>query len=98
VAVRLTALLCGVLGRPGREAIDDVGFITAAVDDIGRNIAIDRGRVYATGISNGCMMAYALACNTGTFAAIGPDTATQLDPCASHIPPRSCTFTARRIG
>ena len=35
----------GCCGRPGRENIDDVGFITA-------------------GISNGGMMAYALACNS----------------------------------
>jgi polyhydroxybutyrate depolymerase len=32
------------------------------------------------------MLAYALACNTGTFAAIGPDSATQLDKCAAPHP------------
>ena len=45
-----------------------------------------RTRRYATGISNGGMLAYALACNTGTFAAIGPDSATQLDKCAAPHP------------
>ncbi len=76
----------GCCGRPGRENIDDVGFITAVVKDIGANIGVDADRVYATGISNGGMMSYALACNTATFAAIGPDSATQLDACAAPHP------------
>jgi polyhydroxybutyrate depolymerase len=71
----------GCCGRPAREGVDDVAFITAAVGDVGRNVGIDPARVYATGISNGGIMAYTLACNTGAFAAIGPDSATQLDPC-----------------
>jgi polyhydroxybutyrate depolymerase len=76
----------GCCGRPGRENIDDVGFIAAVVNDVGSNLAIDTARVYATGISNGGMMSYTLACNTGTFAAIGPDSATQLDPCPAPHP------------
>jgi polyhydroxybutyrate depolymerase len=76
----------GCCGRPSRDGIDDVGFITAMVDEIGRGIGIDRSRVYATGISNGGMMSYTLACNSDMFAAIGPDSATQLDPCGSPHP------------
>src|SRR5882757_3169767 len=76
----------GCCGRPGRENIDDVGFINAIVDDIAGHVAIDPKRRYATGISNGGMLAYAVACNTGTFAAIGPDSATQLDKCAAPHP------------
>lgn len=76
----------GCCGRPGREDIDDVGFINAVVDEIANNINVDRNRVYATGISNGGMMSYALACNTTTFAAIGPDSATQLDACGTPHP------------
>ena len=76
----------GCCGRPGRENVDDVGFINAVVNDISANVGIDANRVYATGISNGGMMSYALACNTGTFAAIGPDSATQLDGCAAPHP------------
>lgn len=56
------------------------------MNDIEANVGIDAGRVYATGISNGGMMSYALACNTGSFAAIGPDSATQLDGCAAPHP------------
>jgi polyhydroxybutyrate depolymerase len=76
----------GCCGRPGRDSIDDVGFVTAVVNDIAANVNIDPHRRYATGISNGGMLAYALACNTGTFAAIGPDSATQLDRCAAPHP------------
>jgi polyhydroxybutyrate depolymerase len=73
----------GCCGRPGRENIDDVGFISAVVDDIAGHVTIDPKRRYATGISNGGMLAYALACNTGT---VGPDSATQLDKCAAPHP------------
>jgi polyhydroxybutyrate depolymerase len=76
----------GCCGRPSRDGIDDVGFITATVDEIARSVGIDRSRIYATGISNGGMMSYTLACNSGLFAAIGPDSATQLDPCGSPHP------------
>jgi polyhydroxybutyrate depolymerase len=76
----------GCCGRPAQENIDDVGFITAVVNDISGNVGVDAKRVYATGISNGGMMSYTLACNTGTYAAIGPDSATQLDACESPHP------------
>ncbi|WP_366516212.1 PHB depolymerase family esterase [Mycobacterium sp.] len=76
----------GCCGRPAREGVDDVAFIGAAVADITRNVSVDSSRVYATGISNGGIMSYTLACNTGVFAAIGPDAATQLDPCPSPHP------------
>jgi polyhydroxybutyrate depolymerase len=76
----------GCCGRPGRENIDDVGFVTAVVNDVAANVNVDPRRRYATGISNGGMLAYTLACNTATFAAIGPDSATQLDACAAPHP------------
>src|SRR5262249_50718020 len=43
-----------------RNKIDDVGFIRALLDDLGSRLPFDRSRVYATGISNGGMMAYRL--------------------------------------
>jgi polyhydroxybutyrate depolymerase len=76
----------GCCGRPAKEGVDDVGFITAAVADIGRNVSIDDRRVYATGISNGGIMSYTLACETAMFAAVGPDSATQLNACESPHP------------
>jgi polyhydroxybutyrate depolymerase len=76
----------GCCGQPARQGIDDIAFISATVGDIGKNVNIDAARVYATGISNGGIMSYTLACNTVLFAAIGPDSATQLDPCRSPRP------------
>ena len=71
----------GCCGRPARTGLDDVGFITAMVSAIGREVPVNPRRVYATGISNGGIMAYTLACRTALFAAIGPDSATELGGC-----------------
>jgi polyhydroxybutyrate depolymerase len=76
----------GCCGRPSRDGVDDVAFITAAVEDVASHVDIDRSRIFATGMSNGGIMAYTLACNSGMFAAIGPVAATQLDPCGSPHP------------
>ena len=77
----------GCCGQAARENIDDFGFITAMVGQISAALPIDKSRIYATGISNGGIMSYALACNSaGIFAAIGPDAATQLDACAAPHP------------
>jgi polyhydroxybutyrate depolymerase len=52
---------------------DDVGFVQVLVDTLGRELGIDPRRVYATGISNGAMFAYRLACDLpGAFAAVAP--------------------------
>jgi len=42
---------------------DDVGFISAMIDDIAENFNIDLDRVYACGMSNGGYMSYRLACD-----------------------------------
>lgn len=76
----------GCCGRPGAKGVDDVGFITAMVAHIQRQIAVDPARIYATGISNGGFMSYRLACKSTVFAAIGPDAATQLGDCPSPAP------------
>lgn len=41
--------------------VDDVGFALAVLDDLAVRTPIDASRVYATGLSNGAMMAYRLA-------------------------------------
>ena len=43
--------------------VDDVGFIREVVARVERQWNVDRARVYATGMSNGAMMAYRLACD-----------------------------------
>ncbi|MDH3288150.1 MAG: prolyl oligopeptidase family serine peptidase [Betaproteobacteria bacterium] len=48
-------------GSAAARRVDDVGFILAVLDDLARRTRIDSTRVYATGLSNGSMMAYRLA-------------------------------------
>ena len=56
-----------------RNKIDDVGFTRALLDDLASRIHIDRTRVYATGISNGGMMAFRLGVEASDrIAAIAP--------------------------
>jgi polyhydroxybutyrate depolymerase len=76
----------GCCGNPARTDVDDVGFIVGVVRTIEREIQIDPRRIYVTGISNGGIMAYRLACDTAIFAAIGPDSATELGACHSPVP------------
>ncbi len=74
----------GCCGQSARTGVDDVAFLTRLVADAGGDV--DPARVYATGISNGGIMAYRLACATWLFAAIGPDSATQLGDCPNPAP------------
>jgi len=76
----------GCCGVPGRTGADDIGFITAMVSAIEHAVPVNANRVYATGISNGGIMAYDLACHTTVFAAIGPDSATELGSCPDPKP------------
>jgi polyhydroxybutyrate depolymerase len=60
-----------------RNDIDDVGFVVAVLDDLATDLRVDRRRVYATGLSNGGMMSYRLACDAADrFAAVAPVAAT----------------------
>lgn len=52
---------------------DDVAFVRRLLDTLDRELGIDPRRLYATGVSNGAMFAYRLACDlTGVLAAIAP--------------------------
>jgi polyhydroxybutyrate depolymerase len=60
-------------GYAMQNRIDDVGFVRALLDDLARHTTVDRTRVYATGLSNGAMMAYRLAAEAPDIvAAIAP--------------------------
>ena len=48
-------------GWAGLYGVDDVGFTLAVLDDLARRTPVDHARIYATGLSNGSMMAYRLA-------------------------------------
>jgi len=51
--------------------VDETAFVAALLDDLATVVAVDARRVYATGISNGGMMAYQVACTLADrFAAI----------------------------
>ncbi len=59
--------------RAHREDIDDVGFIAALADTMVSEYNTDPRLVYVTGISNGAIMAYRLACELShKIAAIAP--------------------------
>ncbi len=56
-----------------KHRVDDVGFITALLDDVQSRLPVDGQRVYATGMSNGAMMCYRLALELSQrVAAIAP--------------------------
>jgi polyhydroxybutyrate depolymerase len=56
-------------GKPG----DDVGFIRAMLDELADTYVVDERRIYATGASNGAMMAYTLASElSDRIAAVAP--------------------------
>jgi polyhydroxybutyrate depolymerase len=74
---------CGVAAR---DQVDDVGFIKAMVAEISRSAPIDPARVFATGISNGALLTYRLACETTLFAAIAPVAGTMINPCVAPAP------------
>ncbi len=53
--------------------VDDIGFVGAVIEYVAAHRALDRGRVYATGVSNGGMLVYQLAAtHPDWFAAIAP--------------------------
>jgi polyhydroxybutyrate depolymerase len=65
--------------RAHRENIDDVGFISALIDTMIKDYNIDPKRVYVTGISNGAIMSYRLACELA-------DKITAIAPVDGNIP------------
>jgi polyhydroxybutyrate depolymerase len=48
-------------GSAFQTGVDDVAFIRAVLDDLAQTFPVDARRVYATGLSNGAIMAYRLA-------------------------------------
>jgi len=60
-------------GHAAATNVDDVAFTRALLDDLATVADIDERRVYATGMSNGAMMAYRLASElSDRIAAIAP--------------------------
>jgi polyhydroxybutyrate depolymerase len=60
-------------GYAHEQRVDDVGFTLRVLSDLARDLPLDPTRVYATGHSNGSMMAYRLATEAAPrIAAIAP--------------------------
>ncbi len=66
-------------GPAARTNADDVGFTVAILDDLARRTPVDRRRVYATGISNGGMMAYRVAVDASKRVAAVASVAGQVE-------------------
>lgn len=75
-------ICCGAARERGS---DDVGFLRAVVAEVQRRVAVDPQRVFATGMSNGGMMSYRLACEASDIfraiaAVAGTDGTTDCRP------------------
>lgn len=63
------------------QNVDDVGFLTAVLDEVEAAACIDQDRVFSTGMSNGAIMSYRLACERADrIAAIAPVAGSMLFP------------------
>jgi polyhydroxybutyrate depolymerase len=71
-----------------REGVDDVAFVSALLDEVLAEYPADPARVYATGMSNGAMMSYRLACElSDRIAGIAPVAgALNVTPCRPERP------------
>jgi polyhydroxybutyrate depolymerase len=70
------------------EQVDDVGFIRKVLTHVSQQVSVDYSRIYATGMSNGAMMAYRLACEmsdvfSGIAAVAGTDNTRSCQPGAA---------------
>jgi polyhydroxybutyrate depolymerase len=71
-------------GMSSANNVDDVRYISGAVQYLARGYGINLGQVYGMGHSNGAMMALRLMCETDLFAAVVPISG------ALEIEARSC--------
>jgi len=80
-----------VFDEPGTGTVDDVAFISAALDTVCAEYSVDKTRIYSTGMSNGGFMSYELACQLSSrIAAVasvaGTQNVTRLAICAPVHP------------
>jgi len=60
----------GCCGAAMRNNVDDVAFTETVVSVVSEKIGVDPRRLYATGMSNGGMMAHRMAADSSRFAAV----------------------------
>jgi polyhydroxybutyrate depolymerase len=59
----------GCCGLSAENDVDDVRYITGAIDHLVAQFGIDRNKIYGLGHSNGAMMTQRVMCETGVYAA-----------------------------
>ena len=70
------------------QGVDDVGFLSALIDHFADTYQVETRRVYATGMSNGALMSYRLACElSGRVAGIAPVAGLLSEPLAARCSP-----------
>ena len=83
----------GTPGSPGEGKRDEVAFINAVVDDLEKRFPIDRGRLVASGFSQGSAVVWEIACHgDGRFAAFLPVAGVWWHPM-----PKTCTAPPRPL-
>lgn len=71
-----------------KNQVDDLGYLRSLVHELAVQFPVDAKRVYATGISNGGLMSYRLACDAAdVFAAVAPVAAGMSAELAPHCKP-----------
>jgi polyhydroxybutyrate depolymerase len=75
-------------GKAQRDDVDDIGFVLEILRDLTRRHPLDETHVHATGMSNGAMLTYRLACAlSDTIASIAPVAGTiGIERCAPRRP------------
>lgn len=78
----------GCCGRALNEQVDDEGYVEALVAALGRDLCLDRARIWGTGISNGGFLLTRAVCHgSKSFAALAPvASATMAGPCTPAQP------------
>lgn len=56
-------------GAAARENIDDVGYVTAIIAAVAKDLALDKQRIYVAGFSDGGRMAHHIGCQLSTTVA-----------------------------
>ncbi len=80
----------GCCGYAVENHVDDVAFVRTMITVIRADYNVDPRRIYATGLSNGAIMAYRLACEAADlFAAIAPVAGTMMDGDCQPVEPVS---------
>lgn len=71
-----------------RQDVNDVGFVSALIDELSHNLTIDQKRVFATGMSNGGIFSQRLGCELANkLAAIAPVAGTMPEKLAPNCKP-----------